>query len=739
MIAQNTLIVWHTLDDATKNNSIFIERILWIDSERLNVVTIAMSGKNPLPVWKRYVDVLSALDMNEAHILKDDPYVGLRRSENDLPKNKKQRRDALWEVIEPLVTTNDIFEKNKRGQLVAATQKRTGRSLRTIYNYLRMYWQRGQFKNALVGKKYSPRRSKVSSDQKKRGRATARKQEDGSSVGINIDAEALKNLQAGYKNFYMNKKRRNLRKAYRMTLNEFFSTGVKFETSIDGEVVAVPELPDADQLPTFQQFYYHCHEQRNRVSVIIAREGKHEFDLNHRPLQDGLSLNAKYPGCEAELDATPFPIGLVSSVDPTDIVGTPNGYALIDRFSRLIMGIHVTFDTGTVADMMTLFVSGSNKVEYCEKYGVKITEDQWPCCHLPKWLFTDRGELKGKYGQSLADALDLHPDHLPAGRGDCKGIVERIFRTLQDELDDLPGSKKYIKFGERSPLLDGVLNIHEFSHLLIRQVIKHNLTHPIDPTQYPIEPDIIRAGIPLRPIELWKWGLKYRGVPNIFEPQTLRLNLLPQDTARKTISGIKYRDLFYTCEFVEKEGWAVEAHERGESDVPISYDPREREFIYLRLPGMDDLIPCHLKQKHQVFIHASVEETERYLNQKGLEKQENTTQTQAIDAQNYAHTKYIVAAAKKRQQQAAAEKEAALGKQTDAKRLYEIEENREHELARERREEAWRPENPPEPMTPPAQSTQVNQPESRDSEYVPPARSIDLLRTLRKEKRSGKP
>lgn len=37
----------------------------------------------------------------------------------------------------------------------------------------------------------------------------------------------------------------------------------------------------------------------------------------------------------------------------------------------------------------------SDKEGFCKKYGIEITEKQWPTKHLPEIIIADRGEFEG--------------------------------------------------------------------------------------------------------------------------------------------------------------------------------------------------------------------------------------------------------------------------------------------------------------------------------------------------------
>ena len=58
-------------------------------------------------------------------------------------------------------------------------------------------------------------------------------------------------------------------------------------------------------------------------------------------------------------------------------------YAIIDVYSRLVTGIYVGLEGPSwIGAMMALDNMIEDKVEYCKKYGIKITEEEWPSYKL---------------------------------------------------------------------------------------------------------------------------------------------------------------------------------------------------------------------------------------------------------------------------------------------------------------------------------------------------------------------
>lgn len=105
-----------------------IERALWIDSSGTDVATIDIISPNALPVFRKSVEIEAALTSGDAQVLEVDPYAVLLRPENDIADKHRQRRDAAWEVIAPLVedTTGQIFYSHGRGALLNTHEEKTG-------------------------------------------------------------------------------------------------------------------------------------------------------------------------------------------------------------------------------------------------------------------------------------------------------------------------------------------------------------------------------------------------------------------------------------------------------------------------------------------------------------------------------------------------------------------------------------------------------------------------------------
>lgn len=713
----NMLIEWQQTDLTTR-----IERILWIGPRGEYLVTIDIQDRQALPHWQKCEAIELALVSNQARVLEIEPYAKLHRPEDTIPQSHRNHRDQAWAVIAPLVedSSGEIFMPAKRGPLVAAAAQRAKRTKTTVYRYLRRYWQGGQTKNTLLphfdqcGGKGQERKS----SERKRGRRSDLARATHQATGVNVDVDIQERFRRGLKLFYENQEGRTLSDAFQLTLERFFHQGYELRKG-----VLVPILPAIDEQPTLRQFRYWYEKWRDPVQTITSRVGSRQFATNHRAILGNSTQMAFGPGSLYQLDATPGDIYLVSSLDPSRIIGRPVIYVVIDVFSRLIAGFSVSLEGPSwLGAMLALENTTADKVAFCAEYGITITEDEWPSHYLPEKILGDRGELEGYNADNLVNALNIQVANTAPYRSDWKGIVEQNFRLSNTRLIRwLPGALyPNRERGEPDYRLDACLNLYQFRQLMIRCVLHHNNYHRMN--WYRMDEFMITDHVEPYPVELWRWGMQNRvGHLRAMVPDIVRLNLLPQEEASITRYGILFRGLRYTCDLALKEHWFVKARERGRWRVKVAYDPRKLDLIYLPLDEGQRLEPCYLNDSERAFRGRDWQEILDYF---AIQKQAATlakSKEQQALAEFHAQVNQIVSSA---QEQA---KETVSG-QSKRARLQGIRENRKQERALERETGGW---DLAEKVADSHPTPSVEETEEPGRRYIPPPRHLDKLRRLR--------
>ena len=117
---------------------------------------------------------------------------------------------------------------------------------------------------------------------------------------------------------------------------------------------------------------------------------------------------------------------LVSRLDRSSVIGRPNIYLAVDTATRLIAGIYIGMEAGEGAVMACLANAAEDKVAFCARYGIAITQAQWPCHDVPEEMVTDQGrEFTGERMNEFCTRYGAELHILPPFRPDRKGIVEK--------------------------------------------------------------------------------------------------------------------------------------------------------------------------------------------------------------------------------------------------------------------------------------------------------------------------
>lgn len=740
-VLRTNMLVEYLLEDG-KTRTL---RILWIDPEGDSLVTIDIQreNKHALPFFQTREEVESALERGQARLPGTDPWALLLRLNDKLSeeqiKKRQTRRDRAWAAIEPLVREHrlSLFDPRQRGPLITA-QARSEHTLEEdehqinkqrerkgfIYDALRRYWQGGQTKNALLpffdecGGPGKEREGK----ERKLGRPSALARKEETPAGVILTNEVRRKLLRGYKTYYVSGKERTLEKAHQRTLETFFHTGF--------DEKGRPLLLAADQLPSLRQFTYIHEKYQDLTHLLISREGERRFALRHRATLGTSTQMAFGPGSLYQGDATIGDIHLVSSRDRSRLIGRPVIYVIIDVFTRLIAGFSVSLEGPSwVGMMLALYNATIDKVAYCQEYEIEITPEMWPSRGLPEAILGDRGELEGYNSSNLVDFLDIDVANTPPYRCDWKGIVEQNFRLMNDEVIHWKPGAVYAKRerGDKDYRLEACLTLPELRKLLILCILKHNNHHRMD--WYNMDEFSITDPIEPYPVDLWNWGMTHRvGHLRDKPPEIIKLNLLPTSTASVTSSGICFQGVYYTCERALSEQWFVKARNRGRWQIPIAYDPRHLDLIYLVLDRHAQPELCMLVERERAaYLGRDWFEILDSFELQKQAKEASLTRQYRAEAEFNTQVDTIVRAAKEEAAQ-------ALGSQSKAARLKDIRENRRHERDEERKNDAWHLGEEAKTPLESGMRRPADQLETEDQSYIPADQPLDEIRRRREEK-----
>ena len=381
------------------------------------------------------------------------------------------------------------------------------------------------------------------------GRVTAQKRTKNATQSNQMIEQAIRR-------YYFGAKRLSLRSAYEMMLLEDY-------VGPDGQL-------DSDA-PTWSQFrhYYYGHGFHKDPQKIIAREGITKYQRDHRPAWGSSAGWRPQPG-SYQMDATQADIYLVSRSDRSVVVGRPYIYIAVDTATHLIAGIYVGFSCDETSVMACIEQAAMDKVKYCARYGIEITQEQWPSVGMPTEIITDQGrEFLGPRMGELCKRYGLEVLTLPPFRPDCKGAVEKSIDLLQQRYKPMLRGKGVIEDDAQERWAtdyrtQATLDLDDFTRIVIHSILHLNSGRLLDGKT---------------PAERWtELSPQLMAV----DPQVLHIQTLPRDTVRLTRKGIRINRMWYAPD--DADGLTI-----GDT-YTIAYDPADLYIIYICI---DNAVPCH--------------------------------------------------------------------------------------------------------------------------------------------------
>ena len=364
-------------------------------------------------------------------------------------------------------------------------------------------------------------------------------------------------IERAIRRYYFGAKRLSLRSAYEMMLLEDY-------VGPDGQL-------DSDA-PTWSQFrhYYYDKGYHKDPQKIIAREGLTKYQRDHRPAWGSSAGWRSQPG-SYQMDATQADIYLVSRADRSVVVGRPYIYLAVDTATHLIAGVYVGYSCDETAVMACIAQAASDKVEYCARYGIEITQEQWPSVGMPTEIITDQGrEFFGPRMGELCRRYGLEVLTLPPFRPDCKGAVEKSIDLLQQRYKPMLRGRGVIEDDAQERWAtdyrtQATLDLDDFARVVIHSVLYLNSGRLIDGKT---------------PAERW---LEMSPRLMTVDMEELHIQTLSRDTAKLTRKGIRINRMWYAPD--DADGLTI-----GDS-YTIAYDLSDLRRIHIILA--DKICPCH--------------------------------------------------------------------------------------------------------------------------------------------------
>lgn len=481
-------------------------------------------------------------------------------------------------IIKDLVNRPDIFCRKGRKRLLVTHAKTMGTTETTLRLCLRLYWQGGQTEDALapnfelcgIEKDSGSAVKKTWEERRVRGR----KREDG------IDKfqmpDALKREIVTMSASLLHSKTITRKRLYRHLCVALWS-----ELGADGKTRVLFPAP---KRPSRRQVMYLVNNSRTLEDNLRRLGSPRSFENNHAPKLGNVLQECIGVGHQFEMDSTIVDLWLVARENRSKIVGKATLYLIIDRFSRLIVGFHLSLDKPSWSTAKEAILSlVEDKAQLCARWGATHRPEVW-VAHgvLPAMFITDRGsEYIGHDSDRIASEVECALVNVPAYFSSRKGAVECSFKLTQVSLkDETSGYQPPMEAAKRHGdgyEHDAEFTLDELAAEMVDIIGLHNeKMHP----GMPMDQELLGEVRPI-PTEVWNFDrINRAGLMSTFSEEYLRNKLLPRKRAVVTRNGIRLNGIFYTCKHAEREEWFVRGGIKR-FPVNVSYDRRTADHIYV--------------------------------------------------------------------------------------------------------------------------------------------------------------
>ncbi|WP_149087094.1 Mu transposase C-terminal domain-containing protein [Pseudomonas prosekii] len=553
-------------------------RILGFRGDQVVVIELSVKPRKPWVLDKQ--SLADEIKGGAAVLNVELPLNFMVRLESEISDREKNSREKSWNLIKDMVEGNSPIDilVDSFGADVKIHADKMGVDRKQIYRLLFRFWSMGQVKNAFLW-----------NTAKCGGRGKSKSRESGITPGrppkyrgailedgaVLLNEHHLSAIKLAYSR-YASGKCGTIGDCFSWMLNRFYRT-VAADGS-KGDVVKGSH-------PTIGQLTYNGKKFYDALYVLKGRRGGIRWNKDYRPISGEASQSLSGPCHRYEIDSTIADVYLVHRVNRNWLIGRPVLYVVVDSFTRMIVGIHVGLEGPSWNGARhALFNAYTPKKEFCKRYGIDIEESEWPCSHLPIELTADRAELLSEAGEVMCNTLGTVLNIPPPYRPDWKGIVESRFRLINEKLDlkFIPGGvdARRLERGDRDYELDAILDLDEFTQMIIAGVLAHNKSLQLP---HLLTPAMMADDLEPTPINIWRWAMDHNMVnTKVVTPAELKIALLPSKECRITRAGIQFQGVLYTCELAQRENWLAHSHNFQSRYVRVWYDPNSIENCWVK-------------------------------------------------------------------------------------------------------------------------------------------------------------
>jgi hypothetical protein len=533
-----------------------------------------------------------------------------RKDRRDIQRSL-QMMDMQWAWIEPHVAGASIdwhLDDRAVNAFAAARAPQAGVKPKRIKQTLLRYVLGGQMMTALLprwdrcnqlGKPKLPRANtegKVTSRAGRRNMGVRNGFDDRAGIALPEDMRRI--LRSGWRKF--KKRGVSAKHAYALTMGAYFPESV--ERTRDG--LRVKLLPPGT-IPTLHQFRRHGPGKNPAMSATRINLGKHHYARNERPLT-GKANDGLVAACQLGfIDSTPEDQNLVSAADPMVLMPQSHNSKVVEAYTGYIGGFYSSFERpSTMTALLSLAHAEQDKVEFCARYGVTITPEEWVPLRL-KTVEGDNGEAKSEKGIHALTTSEISLQFAKAYAAELKGPVESAHHVVASGAGHLmAGSSQGRRHerGDENPAKDACQTHEAYMTAAIQKILRHN---NIEPADHLLTNEMRRDKVKPTRAAVLQWLIKEGYVASApTDTHTLRTHCLPVLKGVLTRDGVRVFDprkdkdgrfvphLRYSSKALHASG-LTDIGRNGRQSVFVHLDPSHVGTAWLAAGGLIEMVVQH--------------------------------------------------------------------------------------------------------------------------------------------------
>ncbi|EKZ97877.1 integrase catalytic subunit [Cupriavidus sp. HMR-1] len=304
-------------------------------------------------------------------------------------------------------------------------------------------------------------------------------------------------------------------------------------------------------------------DQYEKYDVLKRRYGQ-------RVAAQQLAMFGKGPECtrplqRVEVDNTPLDVLVVDEATSL-ILGRPWVTVMIDRYSRMVVGYHLSFRKPSVPSVLRCLRHAMLPKTYIREIHPEVKGD-WPCFGLIESIVCDNGlEFHAKALEAACADIGTHLLYCPPRLPHLKGVIERFLKTLNyNFLHLVPGTtySTYAKRLDYDSVAKAVLTLAELQLALHKWIVD-------------VYGATFHRGVNAAPLQRWKEGVEIDPPELAPDARRLKVYLGQVETRQLDKNGVQLNNLRYTSPELQRI--------RGDKksfEVTVRYDPDDLGAVHV--------------------------------------------------------------------------------------------------------------------------------------------------------------